>query len=321
MSEDEFDNIPDEFAGVEGVDWGELLSAPPPPSSLADASPLEATSHEAIGLPSGRSPTTSSTHYSCDDEVLDPAFLLELDAVEESILLAEVGPSTAQDTHVYSASGAAQPDDNGTVLASGTGAPSPFPQVDDSSAQSSTRIDYHSRFFSDAVATLRPPPASSSSRQLPKLKEGEKDESPLRAADVQKRPRAETPLPTTPSQSKKGKSKAEGNEGVLRVLSGFEDELTCPICSDIFVAAHLGNPCGHSFCGECGWNWKLKCAKLGNPNSCSICRTVLSGDMPMISNFAMDNTIEKHIAALGESGRVEWKPGGTSYADWMARKE
>lgn len=43
--------------------------------------------------------------------------------------------------------------------------------------------------------------------------------------------------------------------------------------------------------------------------------------MPMIPNFAMDNTVEKHISALGESGLEEWKPGGAKYREWHARKE
>ncbi|KAJ7770788.1 hypothetical protein DFH07DRAFT_735143, partial [Mycena maculata] len=39
------------------------------------------------------------------------------------------------------------------------------------------------------------------------------------------------------------------------ILAGFEEELACPICCDIFAATHLLNPCGHSFCGECVWQW------------------------------------------------------------------
>ncbi|KAG6837043.1 hypothetical protein H0H93_015906 [Arthromyces matolae] len=116
--------------------------------------------------------------------------------------------------------------------------------------------------------------------------------------------------------NKKGKSRTNENERVLHALSGIEDELNCPICSDIFAAAHLCNPCGHSVCGECGWQWK----KRGKTN-CAICRTELARDNPMIPNFSMDNTVEKHVAALGQSGIDEWKIGGTKYAEWCSRKE
>ncbi|KAG6832249.1 hypothetical protein H0H92_004214 [Tricholoma furcatifolium] len=35
----------------------------------------------------------------------------------------------------------------------------------------------------------------------------------------------------------------------------------------------------------------------------------------------MDNTVEKHIAALGQSGVEEWSSGGTKLAEWVSRKE
>ena len=41
----------------------------------------------------------------------------------------------------------------------------------------------------------------------------------------------------------------------------------------------------------------------------------------MIPNIAMDNTVEKHIQALGASGDEDWVPGGIKYAEWNSRKE
>ncbi|KAG5352044.1 hypothetical protein C0989_004036 [Termitomyces sp. Mn162] len=35
----------------------------------------------------------------------------------------------------------------------------------------------------------------------------------------------------------------------------------------------------------------------------------------------MDNTIEKHIAALGHSGISEWKISGSKHIEWLGRKE
>ncbi|KAF5377442.1 hypothetical protein D9615_005152 [Tricholomella constricta] len=302
MSDDEFDVIPDEFAGVEGINWDELLSAPPPSSSV-DAPQDEATNHEAVDVPGARSPS-SSTQYSCDDEELDPAFFVELDTLEKNILQAEAGPSrvsAALNTRVSGDSESALPDDG----ASG------------SHLQSRTLIN-HSHFFSNTVETSRPP-ASSSALQSSKTDGRDDHDSALQT--LLKRPRSKSPRAKAHSPNKKGKGKAQGNEGVLQVLSGFEDELTCPICSDIFVAAHLGNPCGHSFCGECGWNWEMKCIKGGKTNNCPTCRTELSRETPMIPNFSMDSTVEKHIAALGQSGIAEWKPGGSKHKEWISRKE
>lgn len=41
----------------------------------------------------------------------------------------------------------------------------------------------------------------------------------------------------------------------------------------------------------------------------------------MIPNIAMDNTVEKHVRALGFNGDEQWKPGGTKFVEWNARKE
>ena len=41
----------------------------------------------------------------------------------------------------------------------------------------------------------------------------------------------------------------------------------------------------------------------------------------MIPNFAMDNTIDKHIQALVSSGDDGWREGGSKLAEWQRRKE
>ncbi|KDQ54769.1 hypothetical protein JAAARDRAFT_135093 [Jaapia argillacea MUCL 33604] len=89
-------------------------------------------------------------------------------------------------------------------------------------------------------------------------------------------------------------------------------------CCDLFVAAHLGNPCGHCFCGDCGWAW---ISKNKRSPTCSICRAPLSKAAPMIPNFVMDNMVDKHIQALGTSGMADWKEGGSKLLEWQARKE
>ncbi|KAF8058276.1 hypothetical protein FPV67DRAFT_1722066 [Lyophyllum atratum] len=316
MSDDEFDDIPDEFSGVEGVNWDELLSAPLPPSSAV--AHHHSSDHEDLN----RSP---STHYSFDDEELNHDFLAELDDLEKNILQGGTGPSGAVDAHntrVHGDSELARRDGGictkldhfgdsslGDFLASkvgieltpeerqngemilvsashcGSSSSSLFTQV------SSETLIHLSRFFSDVA---------SPSPEFSKV-DGIGDVDPNQQVSL-KRPRSDSLSPRGQSPSKKGKGKAQGNEGVWQVLSEFEDELTCPICSDIFVAAHLANPCGHSFCGDCGWQWKMK-----GKSNCLICRTEFSRETPMIPNFAMDNTVEKHISALGQSGLAEWK--------------
>lgn len=29
------------------------------------------------------------------------------------------------------------------------------------------------------------------------------------------------------------------------------------------VASHVGNPCGHNFCGDCGWQWHHNAENVG----------------------------------------------------------
>jgi hypothetical protein len=41
----------------------------------------------------------------------------------------------------------------------------------------------------------------------------------------------------------------------------------------------------------------------------------------MIPNFAMDNTVERHIDALAASGERQWQKNGQRLKDWQMRKE
>ncbi|KAG6910592.1 hypothetical protein DXG01_009543 [Tephrocybe rancida] len=247
MSSDEFDSIPDDFSGIEGIDWAQLLSAPAP-SPTAD--PQDLFGHEASAI-SARSPSAdSSTHYSCDDEDLDPRFFAELDNLEKDIM--------------------SQTGQTATITAS------------PSYLQSNTRMAQSTTIPGNA---RQPQPIASTSAQL--LQSSKEDLSKCMSSS-HSRKRAREPSPIE-SINKKGKGKAQKeNESVLQILSGFEDELTCPILQKA---------------------------------NCAICRTELARDMPMIPNFAMDNTVEKHIAALGQSGIAEWKHAGSKLVDWLSRKE
>ncbi|KAF7784724.1 hypothetical protein Agabi119p4_889 [Agaricus bisporus var. burnettii] len=99
-------------------------------------------------------------------------------------------------------------------------------------------------------------------------------------------------------------------------LDGYGEELCCPICCDLFVATHLGNPCGHSYCGDCAWQWVNK----NDRTECPICRTQLVGEAPLIPNITLDSLIEKHIELLISAGDIDWLPQGSKYKDRASRK-
>ncbi|KAF8624852.1 hypothetical protein AX15_005732 [Amanita polypyramis BW_CC] len=129
-----------------------------------------------------------------------------------------------------------------------------------------------------------------------------------------KRRRPSSPDTLTPTKRTK---MIHGNKGQAPSVEDLEEEFTCPICCDILAATHAANPCGHSFCGSCGERW---IAKKTN-DRCPICRTTLTGDIPMIPNIAMDNVIEKYIQILGARGLTEWTGGGERFEEWISRKE
>ncbi|KAI5991564.1 hypothetical protein EDD15DRAFT_1095186 [Pisolithus albus] len=61
-------------------------------------------------------------------------------------------------------------------------------------------------------------------------------------------------------------------EKLQTILGGYEDEITCPICCDILVAAFMCNPCGHTTCGDCGYGW---IARNRYSPTCAVCRSEL----------------------------------------------
>jgi hypothetical protein len=92
MSDDEFDNIPDEFAGINGIDWATLLSAnePAPATSRSynSSTPPTVSQHpdeRTIDSPFPEPESRSSAYFS-DTNNMDIAFLTELDRVEQQVL-------------------------------------------------------------------------------------------------------------------------------------------------------------------------------------------------------------------------------------------
>ncbi|KZV77576.1 hypothetical protein PENSPDRAFT_679125 [Peniophora sp. CONT] len=115
--------------------------------------------------------------------------------------------------------------------------------------------------------------------------------------------------------------RARGEDGSFKtrlrgVLDKFEDELTCPICFDIFALAHY-SPCGHSACGDCLAEWIDK----AKTPTCPSCREVIDANAPLVPNITLNSMLEKHVSALRDSGAEDWASGGPKFIEWTARKE
>ncbi|KAJ7666459.1 hypothetical protein B0H17DRAFT_265555 [Mycena rosella] len=80
------------------------------------------------------------------------------------------------------------------------------------------------------------------------------------------------------------------------------------------VATHLFNPCGHSFCGDCGWQWIIKNKNAG----CPVCRTPFN--MPMVKNICMDKMVDMHIQMLC-SNDEDWRMNGRKLAEFQGRQK
>ncbi|KAF8807241.1 hypothetical protein BYT27DRAFT_7164559 [Phlegmacium glaucopus] len=224
MSDDEFDNIPDDFADIEGVDWAQILAGP-----SGSTTSTETEEHIPSIPPRPRSANSSTDYFEDDYDDLDPSLLAELDRIEEEI----------------------------------------------------TAAPQHPHFMGGG-------------------------------ADTQKK-RKDVAADSQSGEEIPNKGKAKANV-MQRIISAYEDEITCPICCDLYVFAHISNPCGHSFCDSCGREWHLK------NDSCPVCRTYLNRTSPMIPNITIDNVVEKHIQALALSGDRDWEPGGFKAKEWYKRK-
>ncbi|KAF8168278.1 hypothetical protein B0H34DRAFT_684931 [Crassisporium funariophilum] len=91
MSDDEFDVFPDDFADMQDVDWARLLGGP---SASNTESGHESTrsGFQNTDLPviqaGPSSPNSSPDYFGHDYDDLDPAFLAELDRVEQQVVQA-----------------------------------------------------------------------------------------------------------------------------------------------------------------------------------------------------------------------------------------
>ncbi|KAI0768551.1 hypothetical protein BD413DRAFT_562845 [Trametes elegans] len=109
-------------------------------------------------------------------------------------------------------------------------------------------------------------------------------------------------------------------EFALKMLLKLEPDITCSICRDVIVAAQCTNPCGHSFCAHCFME-HMKGPMTGDCLQCPLCRGKLDVRRPIISNFAIDNTVRDYVAGMAEVGDKAWKPSGENYKFYEVRKE
>jgi len=87
MSDDEFDNIPDDFSNVQDIDWAHLLAGPSRSAQPRGVETEKQSGEEthSTTLPSNSLDNDSSSFYFSDDDGMDASFLAELDRVEQSV--------------------------------------------------------------------------------------------------------------------------------------------------------------------------------------------------------------------------------------------
>ncbi|KZP32248.1 hypothetical protein FIBSPDRAFT_882609 [Athelia psychrophila] len=311
MSSDEFDGYVDEYDGLDFDAIPDLndLNPPAPVPEVQSSQPA-------------RPPSSTSSHYSFDN--LDQSLLVELDEIESRL----IEDATESTIDTGSSTGTLNRSANADLALPLPAAPAYHGHLTDASTngtappwRSSSNQPARASTSSTSVPTDQQlslsrifggPPDHPSTNDPPQFKEASRPKSPSRSKQPchaedfpskvpSKRGQTESSITESPKNSKKGKGKStsDSSKEFLHILEGLEDEMTCPICCDIFVAAHLGNPCGHSVCGECGEAWISKLVRID----------VLSEAIPDMCD------------ALAASGRAEWQSGGNSIKEWQTRKE
>jgi len=94
------------------------------------------------------------------------------------------------------------------------------------------------------------------------------------------------------------------------LFGGLNEELTCSICSELFVSA-VSLQCVHTFCKLCIEQWEE------TSNTCPICRVKIE---QQASNYILDNIINKIIMKLPEDQRKAREEVVASHATRLKSK-
>ena len=58
----------------------------------------------------------------------------------------------------------------------------------------------------------------------------------------------------------------------------------------------------------------------GRRPSCPTCRAKLTSNILIVPNYSLQHAIEKHVAAFGATGVVDWQPTGVRYLEHQRRQ-
>lgn len=91
------------------------------------------------------------------------------------------------------------------------------------------------------------------------------------------------------------------------VIDSMQEELTCVICQELFVAAHTLS-CAHSFCECCIKEWM----KSNKRKDCPICRKTITAEP--VRSLVLDNAIDKMVEKMDDSTKEERRKLKESHA-------
>ncbi|CAH7684106.1 hypothetical protein BY996DRAFT_6421309 [Phakopsora pachyrhizi] len=98
--------------------------------------------------------------------------------------------------------------------------------------------------------------------------------------------RSSSQLRSSPDQKSRVESVKLSAVMVESVVIDLEDELSCPICCELFIAP-VNFSCGHSFCGCCAQQW------LEKENVCPTCRQEPSSSPSRV--YALESILHKYF--------------------------
>ncbi|XP_014211694.1 E3 ubiquitin-protein ligase RNF8-like [Copidosoma floridanum] len=98
-----------------------------------------------------------------------------------------------------------------------------------------------------------------------------------------------TKTPDTPGTSSNLRKNSQGKEVIDKVSNIMDEQLTCSICTELFIRAVTLSNCMHTFCQHCIEVWSKR------RRECPNCRAAI---VSMTRSLVVDNFIEKMIESL-----------------------